>query len=179
MTKLNKIIMHWTAGSHQASAIDRKHYHEVVQGDGKRVTGDLLPEANESTRDGHYAAHTRRLNTGSVGLAMCAMRGAVERPFNAGSDPVTRNQLDVFVCMVAEYCDTYGIAVTRRTVLTHAEVQPTLGVAQRGKWDICWVPGMSKPGDPVKVGDEIRRMVTSELRRINRASMPWWKRWTR
>lgn len=160
---MKRIIMHWTAGAHDASALDRRHYHEIVQGDGTRVPGDLLPEANLDTRDGKYAAHTRACNTGSVGLAMAAMAGARERPFDAGPYPITDRQLKAFVAMVAEYADTYGIPITRRTVLTHAEVQPTLGIWQRGKWDIAWLPGLSRPIDPVQAGDRLRAMVKERL----------------
>lgn len=53
--------------------------------------------------------------------------------------------------------------MTRRTVLSHAEVQPTLGIRQRGKWDIAWLPGMAKPGDPVAVGDRLREQVAAAL----------------
>ncbi|WP_208349105.1 N-acetylmuramoyl-L-alanine amidase [Pseudaestuariivita rosea] len=169
---LRRIIMHWTAGGHSANSLDRKHYHEIVEGDGTRVQGDKLPEANESTRDGHYAAHTRALNTGSIGLSMAAMSGARERPFAKGKSPITEKQLDAFVAMVAEYADTYAIEITRETVLTHAEVQRTLGVAQRGKWDITWIPGMDKPGDPVEVGDRIRAMIKAKQAELYQPDLP-------
>lgn len=165
---MKRIIMHWTAGTHKVSSIDRRHYHEIVGGDGKRVRGDLLPEANLNTRDGRYAAHTRALNTGSVGLSVAAMAGAQERPFSAGKYPITSKQLDAFVAMVAEYADTYRIPITRKTVLTHAEVQPTLGVWQRGKWDICWLPGMAKAGNAIEVGDELRTMIKNAQKQIGR-----------
>ena len=103
---LVRIIMHWSAGGHSANSNDRKHYHEIVEGDGTRVEGDLLPEANNSTGDGNYAAHTRMFNTGSIGLSMAAMEGAKENPFDAGSAPITPEQLEAFVAMVAEYADT-------------------------------------------------------------------------
>lgn len=160
---LKRIIMHWTAGGKTASALDREHYHEIVESDGTRVRGDKLPEANTSTADGHYVAHTRRLNTGSIGLSMAAMAGARERPFKKGAAAITKTQLNAFVEMVAEYADTYNIPVTRQTILTHAEVQPTLGVVQRGKWDITWIPGMTKPGDPIEVGDTLRAMITKAM----------------
>lgn len=163
MGKLNKIIMHWTAGGHRASHLDLRHYHEIVEGDGARVPGNLLPEANADTSDGNYAAHTRALNTGSIGLSMAAMAGARETPFSAGSHPITEQQLKAFCEMVAEYADTYSIPITRKTVLTHAEVQPTLGVKQRGKWDITWLPGLSKPIDPIEAGDRLREMIKGHL----------------
>lgn len=163
MAKLKRIVMHWTAGGNNANHLDRKHYHEVVEGDGKRVKGNLLPEANINTGDGNYAAHTRRLNGGSIGLAMCGMSGAQEVPFKEGAYPILHKQVSAFVEMVAEYADTYDIPITRRTVLTHAEVQPTLGVRQNGKWDITWLPGMRRPGDPIAVGDELRALIDAKM----------------
>ena len=58
----------------------------------------------------------------------------------------------------------YGVKVTPETVLTHAEVQPTLGITQRAKWDITWLPGMEKPQDPREVGDILRAKIKKELR---------------
>lgn len=177
--------MHWTAGGHRASYLDLRHYHEIVEGDGNRVMGDLLPEANENTRDGKYAAHTRALNTGSIGLSMAAMAGAREAPFSAGSHPITDAQLKAFCEMVAEYADTYNIPVDRRTILTHAEVEPTLGVKQRGKWDITWFPGLSRPIDPIEAGDRLREMIKGHLHHMKdpeplvmaKPGKPKWHEW--
>jgi hypothetical protein len=153
---VKRIVIHWTAGAHLSTATDREHYHVLIEGDGKVVHGRRAPEANRSTSDGDYAAHTRALNTGSIGVAVCAMRQAREHPFYAGPDPITTAQEKALVRACADLCDTYGIPVTRQTVLTHAEVQPTLGVWQRGKWDITWLPNMDAPGDPIAVGDQLR-----------------------
>lgn len=78
---LTRIIMHWSAGGNSANSSDRKHYHETVEGDGNRVRGDKLPEANLSTSDGNYVAHVRKFNTGSIGLSMAGMAGSSPRPF--------------------------------------------------------------------------------------------------
>ena len=164
---MQRVIWHWTAGSHKANATDRRHYHFIIEGDGTIVEGNHPPEANaviRSPNDGNtYAAHTRGLNTGSIGIALAAMRGATERPFSAGPSPITEAQLDALARLTARLCTQYGIPLQRDTVLTHAEVQPTLKVAQRGKWDICWVPGMSGVGDPVAVGDGLRDRVANAL----------------
>lgn len=158
---LKRIIMHWSAGSHVVSDLDREHYNFIVDGEGNVYPGRFSPEANIDTRDGAYAAHTLNCNTGSIGVAMAAMRGAVERPFLPGDQPITKVQLEAFTRMVADLARKYGIPVTRFTVLTHAEVQPTLGIAQRGKWDICWLPGMDNPGGAVEVGEALRAMINS------------------
>lgn len=159
---LKRIIMHWSAGGHTVSQLDRDHYHFIVSGVGEVVAGKYAPEDNISTSGG-YAAHTLSCNTGSIGVSMAAMAGASDSPFKAGSQPITEVQLKAFVKMVADLSKKYGIPVTRETVLSHAEVQPTLGIKQRGKWDIAWIPGMSAPGNPVEVGDKIRAMIQAEL----------------
>lgn len=161
---LKRIIMHWTAGTYEATDYAREHYHGLVDGDGKHVLGKLKPEANISTADGQYVAHTRGTNTGSIGLSICAMGQAQEKPFAAGPWPITPVQVVAFVKMVADFADTYSIPITGQTVLTHAEVQPTLGITQRGKWDIRWLPGMTAPAvDPVEVGDTLRDLIRVEL----------------
>jgi hypothetical protein len=163
---MKRIILHWTAGGHTATALDRKHYHVIIQGDGSKVVGDHPISANRAPISGDYAAHTLKCNSDSIGVAVAAMRGAVERPFNAGPSPITQKQYDALVTAVAYLCMEYGIEVKADTVLTHAEVQPTLGIKQRGKWDITWLPGLPVAGDPILVGDMIRRRVAAEVQRL-------------
>lgn len=166
---LARIHIHWTGGPNRATGLDRRHYHYVIEGDGTVIEGTFRPEDNLSTRDGNYAAHTLNANTGAIGIALAGMRDARERPFDRGPSPINRQQVDALVTLIVSLCARYGIRVTRQTVLTHAEVQPTLGIAQRGKWDITWLPGMDRPGDPVAVGDRIRTMV---LARTNPSAPP-------
>lgn len=163
---MKRIIMHWTAGSHRASSTDLKHYHFVVEADGAIVAGNYPVSANESTST-PYAAHTRGTNTGSIGVAVAAMHGAKERPFSSGQYPITQVQINALAELVADLAADYDIPVERTTILTHAEVQPTLGIKQAGKWDIMWVPGMTAPGDPVVVGDKIRKMVRDYTKSSN------------
>jgi hypothetical protein len=164
---VKRIIMHWTAGGHKANATDKRHYHFIVDGDGTVVAGNHAPEANEVIRDpmngSTYAAHTRGLNTGSIGVAVAAMAGATEAPFNAGAAPITERQLTAFCGLVARLAKQYGIAVTERTILTHAEVQPVLGIRQAGKWDITWLPGMDKPSDARGVGAQLRLQINAAM----------------
>jgi N-acetyl-anhydromuramyl-L-alanine amidase AmpD len=150
------IVFHWTAGGPKASALDKEHYHYIVQQDGQIVSGFHAPEDNLNTRDGDYAAHTLNANTGRIGVALCGMMGAVERPFMAGPAPINWPQINALCGLLADLCRRYDIPVTRQTVLSHAEVQPTLGIAQRGKWDVAWLPGMAATGSPVEIGDRIR-----------------------
>jgi N-acetyl-anhydromuramyl-L-alanine amidase AmpD len=125
---MKRIVIHWTAGTHKPSATDRKHYHYIVGGDGEVVDGDLPVAANESTNT-EYAAHTRGLNTGSIGVSFAAMHGAKQRPFSAGKYPITEEQVDAMTRLVSDLSARYDIPIMSETILTHAEVEPTLGVA--------------------------------------------------
>ena len=159
MAGLIRIIIHWTAGGADVSAVDREHYHWIVPQEGSAEPGRWRVEANISLKPGAYAAHTLNCNTGAIGVALCGMRDAVERPFSPGPSPITTPQVIRAMKLVSGLCRRYKIPVTRRTVLTHAEVQPTLGIAQKGKWDIRWLPGMTIAGDALRVGDHLRAMV--------------------
>lgn len=155
---MQRIIFHWTAGAHTASEYDREHYHILINGDGKLVRGTLPISANVSTSDGQYAAHTKNCNTGSIGVALAAMANAVENPFDPGPYPITRAQWNALVAVLADLCEAYGIPVTPETVLSHAEVQDTLDIAQSGKWDISF-----PPLTPREVGDAMRERVQKLL----------------
>lgn len=135
--QIKRVIVHWTAGLHRASQLDRSHYHLLIESDGKLVRGKPSIDLNDArgTKTG-YAAHTLNCNTGSIGVSLCCMAGAEENPFNPGSAPMTREQWDALPKVLAELCRRYSIPVTPKTVLSHAEVQATLGIKQRGKWDI-------------------------------------------
>lgn len=163
--KLRRIHIHWTGGTHRTNAIEREAYHILIEGDGREVLGVHRPEANIDLSDGKpYAAHTGGANTGAIGVALCAMHGAVERPFQPGHTPITAAQVTALATTVATLCESYDIPVRPNTVLTHAEVQKTLGVRQRNKWDITWLPHMDGPGDPHAVGDFLRGLIADQLR---------------
>jgi peptidoglycan hydrolase-like protein with peptidoglycan-binding domain len=147
---LTRIHLHWTAGGHTANATDKTHYHIVIEGSGKEILCHT-----ETTK----LAHTLNANGGAIGISMACMAGAVERPFSWGSDPMTTAQLHGMAKAAARLAIKYDIPITRYSVLTHAEVQPTLGIKQRQKWDICIIPGMTEPGNPNAVGDRIRQII--------------------
>lgn len=139
--KMRRIIVHWTAGLHKASDLDREHYHILIEGDAliRRGKPSIALNDGGGVKPG-YAAHTLNCNTGSIGVSLCCMAGAVASPFIPGSAPMTREQWDRLPIVLADLCRRYGIPVTRQTVLSHAEVQGTLGIQQRGKWDIARLP---------------------------------------
>jgi hypothetical protein len=161
--KMSKIIVHWTAGAYACSAVDKEHYHIIVDGDGKLWRGDKSIKANVSTSDNDgYAAHTKNCNSGSIGVSACCMANATESPFNPGNYPLKQIQWDTLAEVVAELAAKYGIACSPTTIMQHGEVEDNLGIAQDGKWDIMklpWSSGMS--GDDV--GDQFRSKVSALL----------------
>lgn len=158
---MERIIVHWTAGSYVVSSTDREHYHIIVGGDGLLVRGDYSIKDNVSSGDGTYAAHTKNCNTGSIGISAACMAGAVENPFNPGSYPLLQAQWQTLAAVAADLAKKYRITVSSQTVLQHGEVQDNLGIAQSGKWDICALPWASMSKDAV--GDEFRSLVEARL----------------
>lgn len=156
---MNRIIWHHSGGPHRPTADDLHAYHRLIDGDGVVHQGQHGIEANDPSRPlvtGRYAAHCRNLNSGSIGVAICAMAGAAwARPYD--STPVKSVQVDALIKETARLCILYDIEPDRRTVLSHAEVEITLGVDQAAKWDFdYWPRGGPGARDPIAIGDELR-----------------------
>lgn len=160
---MDRIIIHWTAGGNKANATDKKHYHVLIEGDGRVVLGDHPIKANAAPLAKAYAAHTLNCNTGSIGVSLCGMVGAVESPFKPGKAPITKVQFEAAIKEVARLAMGFGIAVSPKTILTHAEVEANLGIKQRGKWDITILPWDTKVKGAKVVGDLIRASVAAQL----------------
>lgn len=158
-----RVIVHWTAGTYTANADDREHYHILIEGDGKLIRGKYTIKDNVSSADGVYAAHTRNCNSGSIGVSLCCMAGAVESPFNAGAYPMREVQFDTLAEVVANLCANYKIQVTPQTVLSHAEVQGTLGIVQAGKWDYTRLAFDPSISGAKACGDRLRAMVAAQM----------------
>ena len=167
---MNRLTLHHTGGSHKPNATDLRAYHRVVDGSGVVHEGQFAIENNAPgrIRRGHYAAHTARLNTGNIGVALACMAGAQWRdPRGSTRFYPTPTQIEATTTLLARLCEYYSIPVTRRTVLTHAEVEPTLGVAQRGKWDFDYDPwGVEDGRDPIHIGDQIRARVLAKIKGV-------------
>lgn len=167
---MQRIICHWTAGTHNASEGDKQSYHFLVEGNGRLVKGGPSVAANSGRRvKAGYAAHTHNCNGGSIGISLCCMGGAEESPFRTGSHPMTRAQWETLTVAVAWLCKRYRIKVTRRTVLSHAEVESVLGIEQKGKWDISRLAFDSSVSGAAGCGDRLRREVMAAM---NGAELP-------
>jgi hypothetical protein len=169
--KMSRIHIHWTAGGHKANATDKRSYHVLMEGDGKLVRGDRPIDANQQGSRKTPASHTFNANTGAIGVSMCCMggKGVRENPFEAGRFPMTRAQWDKMVEVVVSLARRYGIPVTSKTILTHAEVEPNLGIKQRGKWDISRLAFDPAIIGAKAVGDRLRREVAIALDQVSPA----------
>lgn len=165
-SKAKRIIVHWTAGNSKASKDDATHYHFLINDDGELVRGTKTVADNDSITDGVYAAHTLDCNTNSIGVSLAGMAGAIESPFSAGTHPITRKQWEVLPEVLAQLCDRYGIAVSPKTVLSHAEVEETLGIHQKGKWDIARLPFDDSVKGARDVGDQFRAATAKLLSQV-------------
>jgi N-acetyl-anhydromuramyl-L-alanine amidase AmpD len=135
---MNTIILHWTAGQNIPNDTERQHYHFLVDSAGKVHKGNLKPEDNENCQDGKYAAHCGGGNTGSIGVALCGMRG-YESPQKLGKYPLTKKQCESAFKLCAELCKKYNIPTTK--VITHKDFGLTHPkTSSYGKIDICWLP---------------------------------------
>jgi hypothetical protein len=158
-----RIIFHWTAGGGRASALDKEHYHKMVEFDGTIIDGTEEIADNIVTADDDYAAHTLGMNTKSIGVAVCGMRGAVQDPFDPGPNPITEVAFRALARLGAELCMTYSIPVSDTTTLTHAEVESNLGVKQRGKWDISRLVFRPELRSAKAVGDYLRELIKEAM----------------
>lgn len=160
--RAERVIIHWTAGGHVASNEDRQHYHFLIEVDGTIRHGTFTIADNDSTDDGRYAAHTLHANTRAVGITVCGMMRATERPFSPGPRPFNELQWRTMARLAAQICHRYAIPVTDRTVLAHGEVQKNLGIRQRGKWDPLVLPWQTELSHD-EVADQFRGLVSAAL----------------
>lgn len=140
MAKLNKIVLHWTAGAYYPNQTDLQHYHFLIDKDGKIYEGKFKPEDNENCQDGKYAAHTGGGNTGAIGISFCGMLN-FRNSNNIGNYPLTNIQVEAGFQLCAKLCKKYNILITPQTVMTHYEFgQAHPKTTSYGKIDIIYLP---------------------------------------
>ncbi|WP_210330833.1 peptidoglycan recognition protein family protein [Mesorhizobium sp. NBSH29] len=160
---MKRVVFHWTAGAHSAGSTDRDAYHVLVEGNGRVVRGNPSIALNSGRVKKGYAAHTLNCNGGAIGVSMCCMGGARENPLDAGRYPLTQAQWDMLALVIAELCKFYRIPVSSRTVLSHAEVEPNLGIRQEGKWDVSCLPFDPSCRGARACGDRMRAQVQAAM----------------
>lgn len=135
---LRRIILHWTAGCHTPNQSDLLHYHFVIGADGTWYRGKHPPEANIVCKKGHYAMHTLKGNTGSIGIGMCGMLGFC-RPDLDYRFPLTASQVESCFYMSALLCKQYAILPVKDCVTTHMHFNRKHKI-DTGKIDINFLP---------------------------------------
>lgn len=153
MTSFRMITIHHTGGMYKPNATDLEHYHYLIDGEGKVVKGKHDVQDNLNCKDGNYAQHCGGGNTGNIGIAICAM-------WNEKTVPIKRIQLESMCKLVAELSKTYGLSVSTKTIMTHAEFGASHpSTTSYGKIDIIKLPCVAVYGTK-QVGDWIRSKVS-------------------
>jgi N-acetyl-anhydromuramyl-L-alanine amidase AmpD len=135
---MNKIIIHWTAGTYKPNHIDSQHYHYLIDDKGVIHYGKYRPEDNENCCDGRYAAHTGGGNTGAIGVALCSMHNFISTT-NVGDYPITAKQLESCFELCAKLSMVYNIPV--ENIMTHYEFGKNHpDTSSHGKIDIIYLP---------------------------------------
>ncbi len=137
---MKRIIIHWTAGGYYPTAGEKKYYHFLVDKDGKIHKGLFEPQDNIRCTAGGYAAHTGGGNTGSIGIAMCAMRG-FKNSGEIGNYPITPVQFESAMKLCAELAQQYNIPVVPANVMSHYEFGiKNPNTTSSGKIDVTYIP---------------------------------------
>ncbi len=137
---MKRIILHWSAGTYYPSEYEKNFYHYLVDKDGKVTQGKFKPQDNEVCKKNHYAAHTGGGNTGSIGVAMCAMAGFKNKN-SCGNYPITKKQFEAAMKLCAELAIKYKIDISPNTVMTHYEFGiKNPKTTSAGKIDITFIP---------------------------------------
>ncbi len=156
---MNKIILHWTAGTNQPCSTDYEHYHYLINKDGVILKGKFAPEDNLNCNDGKYAQHCGGGNTGAIGVSMCGMYVPKGVNIKETKFPLTRIQCEATFKLVAELCKKYNIKITPQTVLTHYEFgQAHPKTSSYGKIDIVYLHPFPEI-DKKNMGDFIRNKI--------------------
>lgn len=157
--KIHTIFLHWTAGTYGQVYDD---YHLSIGKEGNFEAPLEMCNLAESK------AHTWLRNTGSVGIAIEAARGAkVDKDgvINYGKfAPPTREQAKGLALAVAIICKGAGIPIDKDTVMTHAEIADVDGYGVFDsdpdmRWDLLRLPFAAN----VSGGDYIRRLASAKL----------------
>ncbi len=155
---MNKIIIHWTAGAYTPNSTDLRHYHYLIDKNGRINCGIFRPEDNENCNDGKYAQHTGGGNTGAIGVALCGMYG-FSSATKLGCYPLTKIQCEALFSFVAKLSKKYKIKIDNNHIMTHYEFGlKNPKTTSAGKIDIICLPPYPQIKQQ-KIGDFIRSKV--------------------
>ena len=154
-----KVILHWTAGWGDQLFDD---YHISITTDGEIYISE---ESFAET-----LSHTWKLNTGTVGVAMCCAVGATTN--DLGEEPPTPMQIEITAQVIAALCDGLWLTINEKNVLTHGEAADSRDLyddedlygPKNGceRWDLEYLGTQESPcynpwaGDGSRGGDVLR-----------------------
>lgn len=172
--KIANIFLHWTAGAYGHCYDD---YHFCIDRDGTFE----IPAGRDIHALELVLAHTWRRNTGGVGIAIEAARGAkAKNPDDEGIEVEwgkqavpTPEQFDGLARSVAIICYGADIPLHPDFVMTHAEIADTDGYGifdsdPEMKWDLFKYPGVR--GD---IGSALRQKAQNYLEALKKGGYPW------
>lgn len=138
---MDRIIIHWSAGSYNINAAVLNSYHYAVTTNGGVIPCNHRPEDNENCKDNNYAPHVGGGNTGSIGVCMLGMYVPPKTPVQKTKYPLTKAQCERCFKLCAELCKKYNIPITPDTVMSHYEFgMKHPKTSSRGKIDIIYLP---------------------------------------
>ena len=156
---MKRIIIHWTAGTYYPTDYEKEHYHFLVDKEGQVHNGQFKPLDNEVCKVGKYAAHTGGGNTGSIGVAICAMAGFKNKK-TVGNYPILKKQFESTMELCAKLSIKYNISITPQTVMTHYEFgKKKPKTTSAGKIDITYIPPYSWVNQ-----DEVGSFIRSKIK---------------
>lgn len=157
---IKRIHWHWTAGSYNVTADTTSHYNFVYDEKGKEYAGKPVLDQARYRAGVYGASHTLMANTGAVGLSVAGMHGANviwgSGVVYQGEYPLTWDAIDAMLKKTVQLCREYDIKPSIWTTLSHAEVEETLGIKQRSKWDLRVLPESTKLMTAKDCGDVLR-----------------------
>lgn len=173
------IVVHWTGGTYQANAVDRLHYHWIVEGDGRIVRGKYRMRDNmrKLAPGDQYAAHTGGWNSFRVGLSAAGMKDYGGRS-SVGPYPLKEGQVERLLRIASRICFVFDLdPLDPKCLCTHREVwtlHGVKGVQNHQKLDIEYLP--FRPDlKPHQVGPYLREwcaMMVRETREDDRHDPP-------
>lgn len=164
--EVERLILHWSGGGAYPGEADHRAYHLSIDQSLGLHRGKFTPDDNVNTADRIYAAHTLHSNTKAFGLDLCGMGGAKESPLDFGPTPINEAQFKVSALVAAYVLRAAALPVAPHTALSHAEVEKTLGIRQKGKWDISVLPWRSDIRGARAVGDYWRSLVKEAMEKL-------------
>ena len=164
-----RCTLHFTVGRYEQFFND---YHYMIAYNSKTKQayvkrGIYTPEDNDNTGDGRYAPHCALMNTGNIGVAICANYQYNHKTNTSDTYPITAQQLELAFELLAELSIKYNIKIEE--IQTHYERDKKLKKPS-GKVDIIFLPSYPQVKKE-EVGNFIRNKVKWYISKKNKNTL--------